>query len=377
MIAPVLPLLIRGTGATMSEIGLLMMFQSLAWAIFEPTFGLIADKVGKKNLMIYSIITTSFIYVSYAFARNIWHFALIVFALSSNASAGSISTRAMTAELLPSSGKGRTYGRYMAFLSMGQMIGPLIGGFLADRVSRTAPFYVSGAIGAAGLIAGLLVKYEKPSEAKSTVSAKQSKGRLMTRAFLGILAVRLLYMFNMSFQRNTLPIFLNEHENLRASETEIGVYMGILTFVSGLSQLFLGGLADRFGSKRIIISGLVTSGLSYLALPFLSWTLSLYVLGIFQGVFFAAGEISMMIYFMAIIPVGAEGKSMGFYGLAEDIGGMIASPFMGEMYDTFGPISSVYSISAVLVSDGVMSIFAIGLRKKDSDYRLARAADTH
>jgi MFS family permease len=368
LIAPVLPLLMRSIGLTMTEIGLLMMVNSVAWAIFEPTLGLVADRLGKKKLMIYSVVTTSFVYVSYALARNIWHFAVIIFALASNSAAGVVSARAMMAELLPASGRGKRYGRYMAILSMGQMIGPLLGGFLSDRVSNVAPFYACGGLGVIGLVSAISVRCELGLKKESALRIKSpAEARLITKTSLGILLVRLLFMFNMSFERNTLPIFLHEHENFRASETEIGAYLAILGFTSGLSLLFLGSLADRFGSRNVMILGLATGGISWISLAFISGVWPLYILSVFQGLCFSAAEMSMMIHFMTIIPGGGAGRFMGQYGLSEDIGGMVASPFFGKMYDALGPLSSVYSVSAILVGDAVLSIFAIGADSKSTD----------
>ena len=355
IIDPVLALFLRRTGFTNTDIGLLMMVGAVGWAIFEPTFGIFADKIGKKRLIAYSIVASSMVYVSYNFASNIWHFYVIQFAMSSNMAAGAVSMRAMMVELLPEKGRGKVYGRYMTFISIGQFLGPLIGGFLADNFGQSAPFYLCAALGIVGLVAILPMKYHAPSPAETSQSL--SYGGLFTKSLLGLYVVRLVFMFNNNFQRSALPILLHENESIRASETEIGIYMGILRFTSAVSQLFLGVLIDRFGTRNLTVFGLGLSGLSYLTLTSLGNSLVLYVLGALQGVFFAACEMSMMIHLAAISPRGNSSKVFGLYGLSEDLGGIIAAPTLGLIYDRMGSIASAMYVSAILLSDACVTFF--------------------
>ena len=365
VIDPVLVLFIRRIGITVTQIGLLMMVNSVGWAVFEPIFGVVADRIGKKRLIIYSIASTSLVYVSYTFATSIWHFALIMFAMSSNMAAGVVSIRAMMMDLLPTSGIGKVYGRYNAIVAMGNIIGPLLGGFLADTVSYFAPFYVSGGLGIICLATVLPLRYNERPISKASLTMKTlDRSKLMTKPFMGILFTRLVYMFNMNFQRSILPIFLHESQSFRASEVEIGFYMGIMRFTTALSQLFLGTLADKVGSKKLIVSDLAIGGLSYLSLIYLNEVPFLYLLGALQGIFFAAVDMSMMLYLMTITPKDSSGKAMGVYGLSEDIGGMISSPTLGMVYERIGPLSAIFFISTVLICN---AIFSISLIKKDSN----------
>lgn len=358
LIAPVLALFIRRAGIAVTDIGLLMMIQSIGWAIFEPTFGMIADRFGKKILAIYSIVATSPIYIAYTFANSIWHFYLLGFALSSNMAAGSVSNRAMTIDLLPAAERGKVYGRFMATLAMGMSIGPFLGGFLADAISITTPFYLCSGLGIISLAALLPMKYSgRPQSDKELSAPILVRSQLLTKTIISLLFVRLLFSSNFHFQRSILPIFLNESQSLQASESQIGFYMGSISFTSAISQFFLGALADRVGSKKLIALGLFASGLSYLDLIYINGVTPLYLLGVFQGIFFAAVDISMMIYLMAIIPKDSSGRAMGFYGLSEDLGGMVAAPSLGMIYDRFGPIFSILYVSTVLICNAVLSIF--------------------
>ncbi|MFH0847914.1 MAG: MFS transporter [archaeon] len=369
VIAPVLALFFRSKGITVTEIGLLMMARAAGWLIFEPLFGFFADKLGKKRLTLFSISATSLVYLSFASADTTWHFYLAMFAMSSTMAAGAVSIRAILTEVIPASGRGRTYGRYMAIVSLGQITGPLLGGVLADTVGYVAPFYAAAGIGIISFAALFPMEYhESPTERRTLHEGKSHRSGLLAKSFLGLLLIRMLYMFNMNFEQNTFPIFLHETERFSASQTEIGVFMGILRMASALSQPSLGALADRIGAKKLIVSGLSIGGLTYLTVLYISGTLPIYVLAVVQGVFFGAAEICLMVHLMMIMPKGSSAKAMGVYGFAEDIGGIIASPLLGSVYDSMGPSFSIISISAIMVCDGVLSIFLVQKTKaKDSD----------
>ena len=340
-----------------------MMVGAVGWAIFEPTFGVFADRIGKKRLIVYSIVASSVVYIFYNFASSIWHFYVIQFAMSSNMAAGAVSMRAMMVELLPEKDRGKVYGRYMTFISIGQFLGPLVGGFLADSLGQSVPFYLCAALGVVGLAAILPMKYHAPSAGELSSQSLNYSG-LFTKPLLGLYLVRLVFMFNHNFQRSALPILLHENESIRASETEIGLYMGILRFTSAVSQLFLGVLIDRFGTRNLTVFGLGLSGLSYLALTSLGNSMMLYLLGALQGIFFAACEMSMMIHLAAVSPRGNSGKVLGVYGFFEDVGGMIASPTLGLVYDGLGSIALAVYVSAVLMGDAAVSVFVLASNDK-------------
>jgi MFS family permease len=366
VVSPIFALYIRGMGFSVTDIGILMLVRSLGWAIFEPTFGMLADRLGKKKLLIFSIGTTSFIYILYTFATSMTHFYLIAFAMSSFSAAGTVSSRAILAEFLPQSGRGKVYGRYMAGLSMGRMVGPFLGGFLADTISLTAPFYIAAGLGVVSIAAAISLRYAESSKAKiASQSISINMNSLLTKSFIGILILRMLWMFNMNFERNVLPIYLNENQNFKASETQIGIYMGVIQLTTGLSQLFLGDLTDRIGAKKMMFYGVSVGGLSYLSLFFLKGALFLYPLGAFQGIFFAAADLSLMMQLITTIPENSSGRAMGMYGLSEDVGGMIASLSLGIMYDSMGPNFSVLTVSTVLVIGAIISTVIIKEKKKD------------
>jgi DHA1 family tetracycline resistance protein-like MFS transporter len=322
----------------------------------------VADRVRKRYMVVFAMLTSSVIYFLYPLASDIWHFAALAFAMSSVMAPYAISVKALAAELIPPSSRGKTYGRYMSTISVGGILGPILGGYLSGTVGYSVPFYIAAGVGAVGLAGVLMMRYDDRSDEVMADKENHAGGSLWTRAFLTILLIRMLYLFNMVFSSNFLPVYLNESPAIGASEAEIGLYLGVLQVMAALSQSFLGGVTDRLGSRVVIASSLGLTGLSYVGLTLVRGVIPLYLLGAAQGVFFAAADLSMMVHLMDVMHEGRTGMAMGLYSESENVGGMIASPFLGMIYDGVGPSQSALSVAAVLFLNAALSAFL--LRKR-------------
>jgi DHA1 family multidrug resistance protein-like MFS transporter len=371
IISPILALFIRRQGVSVTQLGLLGTAGMMGWLIFEPLSGVIADRVKKKYMLAFGVVASTAIYALYPMAGEIWHFALLAFAMSSVMSFYAISIKSLTAELLPTSGRGRAYGRFLAAISIGGIAGPFVGGYLADALGYSLPFYLAAAVGLVSLVGIFLLKHDGVSqEAPEEMS---EGGGIASKPVLTIFLVRGLYLFDLVFRQNFLPVYLNESPAIGASETEIGAYMSILRVMSALSQSFLGDVIDRIGCRVVIVSSLGLGGLGYLGLLALNGVLPLYLLGVFQGVFMAAANMGMMIHLMDVMPAGRTGMVMGLYSEAENVGGMIAAPSLGYVYDSLGSSYSVLYVVGMLMLNAVIS--AILIKKKKAAESLTRSVE--
>lgn len=368
IVSPILALFLRGQGFTLSQIGLLGTAGMLGWLIFEPLAGVVADRIRKKYMVAFAFLGSTFIYLAYPFAQGFWHFAFLAFGMSSVMSAYAVSVKALTVELLPKLGRGKAYGRFVSAISLGSIVSPIVGGYVSEAFGESLPFYISAGVGLIGLAAVVMMRYDdRGGVEKSVESREAAEGEsLFNGSLRGIFLVRALSIFNQVFRQHTLPIFLNENPRYAMSEGQIGFYFGMVQLSSALSQAFLGDLNDRIGSRGLIASSLFMSGLSYGAILGVSGVPALLAIGAVQGVFFAASEVSMMVCLMDVMPPGRTGMVMGFYSEAENVGGMLAAPSLGLIYDSSGPGYSMLSVAGVLILDSLLSVFFIK-EKKDRD----------
>jgi MFS family permease len=354
IVAPILALLIRRHGVSIIEIGVLGVAGMLGWLLFEPLSGVISDRVNRRFMIAFAIVSTSVIYLLYPFATEFSHFLILAFALSSFSSASSVPTRALLSELLPSTGRGHTYGRYMAIVSGSSVIAPFIGGYVSEAIGYALPFYAAAGVGVLSLAAVILMGNIPEAEKK-----ERPKTRLvdvLNGSLVSIYLVRGLYFINAPFRSSFLPILLNESASLHATEIEIGTYMTIVSFTAAVSQAFLGDLIDRVGSGKLVAAVCGLLALSYLGMLATSWVPVLFAIGALQGVLQAGADTGMMMHLMGLQSVGRTGVVMGMYAESENIGGIVANPALGYVYTGFGPLSSLVLVSGILLLAAGISV---------------------
>jgi len=354
IVAPILALLMRRHGVSIVEIGVLGIAGMLGWLIFEPLSGVLSDRVNRRLMMTFALVSTSIIYFLYPFASEFIHFLALAFALSSCYSASSVPTRALLTELLPSAGRGRKYGRYMAMVSGSSVVAPFVGGYISEAFGYALPFYAAASAGILG-IAAVVLMGSLPEADKKVQKPRTKLTGVLNADLLNLYVVRGLYFINFPFRSSFLPIFLNESTSLHATETEIGSYMTIVSLTTEVSQVFLGDFIDRVGSRKVVAAACSLLALSYLGILAASGVPLLFAIGALQGILQAGGDTSMMVYLMSLQSPGSTGVVMGLYAEAENIGGIVANPALGYVYTAFGPVSSLLLLSSLLVITSVIS----------------------
>ena len=363
IIAPILSLYIRQQGMSISQVGLLGTVSLLGWLVFEPLSGVVADRIRKKWMMVFAILGSTIIYALYPSAGTFQHFLFLYFAMTSVMSAYSIALKALQVELLPKEGRGRAYGRYLSVISLGGVMSPLIGGWITENRGYALPFYLSALVGVVGLAAVLLMDYDDKAPKDTATRVKGSWRTLFTASLFEIYAVRGLYFFSIIFRSNFLPIYLHESPRFNASETQIGTYMTLIRLAVAGSQAFLGTLCDRYGAKRMIVASVSVMGATYLGLVYGQGLALLYMVGLVQGLFMAAADLGMMIHLMSVMPDSRTGMVMGIYSESENVGGIVASPSLGYVYEGSGAEASVLTVSAVLFLTAILSVIIV--RERD------------
>ncbi len=358
IISPILSLFVRSQGLSLAQIGLLGTASMLGWFIWEPFMGVIADRWNKRWMLAGSLLLTTILYGVYPMATGLRFFMVLEFLKTSIMSAYSIPVKALAAELLPSEDRGKAYGRYMTVIGLGGMISPLIGGYLSEVFGYDLPFYVAAAVGIIGMIAVFSIEYEEPVST-ATGNGFSDIRSVLTRPILRIFSVRGLFFFNVGFVYNFLPVYLNESTIYAASESQIGAFFSIFSFAGAAGRSILGDLCDRLGNKKLIIASLLGWAVSYGVLMYTGGIYLMYFVGILQGVSWAAADTSMMLHLISVMSKDRSGLIMGLYSEAENIGGLIATPTVGYLYQSMGAGASMWFTIIALALNAVYSVWAI------------------
>jgi len=84
---------------------------------------------------------------------------------------------------------------------------------------------------------------------------------------------------------------------------------------------------------------------------------------VLQGVSMAGADTSMMLQLISVMPAGRTGMLMGLFSEAENVGGLIATPTLGYMYQSMGAGSSLAAVAAAMCLNALLAFLVI--KKKD------------
>ncbi len=273
IVIPVLPLYAEGSriGATPAQLAWIVGIYSLLQLVCAPLFGKLSDRIGRKPVLVVSILGTAVGFVVLGAATTVW--MLILGRIIDGASGGNISTAmACIADVTTKENRSRNMGLVGAAFGLGFMLGPAIGGVLSKHFGLATPFYFAAGL---ALLNALLVWLRLPE----TLTA-ESRARAKERATVGevfhcgragmitaILASQLAAVTGFSIMTALFALYCEKRFGYDTAQ--VGY---ILAYVGLLGVLFQGGLLRRLLKKPIekelAVIGAVVLALSMAALPF-------------------------------------------------------------------------------------------------------------
>ncbi|WP_370690162.1 MFS transporter [Phenylobacterium sp.] len=170
---PVLPNLIKSfTGGDTAEAALWNVVFGCVWGIMQlfcgPILGMLSDRIGRRPVLLISLFGLAVDFMFMAFAPNLaW---LFVGRVLNGVTAASFSTaNAYVADVTPPQDRAKAFGWMGSAFSFGFLVGPALGGFLAEFDLRL-PFLVAGALTAINWLYGYFVLPESLPVEKRTTS---------------------------------------------------------------------------------------------------------------------------------------------------------------------------------------------------------------
>ena len=163
LIVPVMPALIQevqgGTLATAALWGgILSTIFAVMQFLFGPFLGTLSDSLGRKPVLVVSLVIMSLDYLVMAIAQSIW-LLLIVRIIGGITAASGATAGAYIADISKPEDKAANFGLLGAGFGIGFVLGPLIGGLLGELGTR-APFYAAAALSAFNAVFGYIVLKE-------------------------------------------------------------------------------------------------------------------------------------------------------------------------------------------------------------------------
>ena len=276
MIIPILPFYVKSFGAKGSAMGILMASYSFMQFIFAPIWGSLSDKYGRKPLLLLGMAGNALAMFFGGFASTLWML------IASRALAGMLSSAtlptamAFVGDSTSEEDRGGGMGKMGAAMGVGMVLGPGIGGWLAEG-DLSYPFYLAAGLSILGMLAIFLflpesLPIEKRSQAQRTVAepSRSTRGpelRLMWDALFSPIGILLFLAFLLSFgMTNFESIFgIYTLERFNYSPKEVGSILTLIGIVSAIMQgVLVGPFTKKWGETAIIRASLLGGSLGFL-----------------------------------------------------------------------------------------------------------------
>ncbi|MGX7200439.1 multidrug efflux MFS transporter [Enterococcus nangangensis] len=361
LVMPFIPLYVEQLGAPKDKIefyaGLSISVTALAAALISPVWGSLADRKGRKLMMVRAAIGMTFAMGSLAFVPNVFWLLVMRF-LNGILSGYMPNATAMIASQAPLDKRGFALGTLATGGTAGSLIGPSLGGALAEAFGIRAVFIITGVLLLITTILTIFLVKEDftPAEKEDVVPTKEVFRRVSNLPILiGLFITTLVLQLGIYSISPILTLYIRQ---LSGAGGNILFVSGLIVSVAGISAVIsspvLGRLGDRIGSEKVLVAGLIFSLICYVPMSFVQTPFQLGVLRFLLG--FSTGALMPSINTIIGRLTPTEGVSRVYsYNVMFQNFGQVLGPMVGST------MAAAYNYSSVFIATACFVLFNICL----------------
>ena len=372
-IAPLLPLYIKQFGV--QDAGSIAQFAGLAFgitfivsAIFSPIWGIAADKYGRKPMLLRASLGMAIMVGCMGFAQNVY--VLIGLRLLQGVISGyGTACTTLIATQTEKKQAGWALGTLSTASTSGSLIGPMIGGFIAEKWGLQSSFFVTGGLMLiAFLTTALFLKESFTRQDQKVMRMKEVWGGIPEKSLTLTLFIT---FFVLSVAMHSVePILTVYVSQLSRTSTHVALISGIAFSASGLANILaaprLGKLSDQAGAHKVVLVALLVAGIVLIPQAFVSNPWQLTGLQFLFGLASAGLIPSVNTMMKKITPDSLTGRVFGFYMSALYLGAFGGAVLGGQIAAWLGTRSVFFTSSALLLGNAAWVYFKVYKKQNGS-----------
>ncbi|MBP0592233.1 MFS transporter [Paraburkholderia sp. LEh10] len=360
MLLPFLPLYVKQLGVeSQADViqwsGVAFGATFLGTAVTAPLWGRLADRYGRKPMLIRAAVGMAVVMSLIGVAHNVYELVglrLIAGLVGGYASASTV----MVGTQAPRERAGWALGLLSTGALAGNLVGPLIGGLLPGWIGIRGTFFAGGAvIAVAALLTIFVVKedFQPATDAKHKAAAASATGAPRTNhAVVGALlaTAMMVLLANMSIE----PVITVYVGSLGVKPDQLARIAGVVMACSAFGSMFtaarLGALADRIGGWNVIIGCLVVTGLVMIPQAFVHQWWQLAGLRALMGMSLAGLLPAIAKLARHAVDESKTGQMLGYLQSAQFSGQVLGPMIGGQIAVHLGLHSVFFATGSLLVA---------------------------
>ena len=336
---------------------------SLAALVAAPYMGVLADKFGRRRLLLGSLAAHALASLGYFLAPTGSAF-IAVRAIAGGLTAGLVpASISMVGDLAPQTERGRWIGLMTGWSAIGFVIGPPLGGWIFDHWGLPAPFLIGAATNTLAFLIALWFIPDtapgRPRPLESRVGTASEEAAIMTRLSTFQIAIPRPYriwvmlgtvgfiaVFAWRFAEPQFHFYI--YDILGWTSSRFGLVMSGYGVLLMIAETTLGALSDHFGRKLILMIGLMIHTAQYIALittdSFIWITVGIAASGLGEGLFMPA----LNAYLLDITPEQRRAQMIGLKESMFSLGGLVGPALVVLAVRYLQPVG-IFTIAGSLI----------------------------
>ncbi len=349
-------------GGGVQALGLMTMAFALAQLVAAPLMGSLADRFGRRPIVLLSLAAFAVANVGFLLASSTTTF-IVIRAIEGALTAGLFpAAMGVVADIAPERERGRWIGIVMGSYGAGFILGPIVGGVLYDGWGFAAPFITSAVMAALAFIgAAVLVPETRTSQLRKREMLERRREAEMAPApekslwgsvprplavFATLLLIDFMEYFAWAFVEPQLVFYL--YDELAWTTVQFGAVVAVYGLALVVGQAILGQLSDRFNRRWIIIVGTLANSTLYLGLALASSVPLILFVSIVSGLGEALVLPAVSAFVLDITAEQHRSRVMGIKESAASLGG-VAGPLLVVGASAAMTPQGIFTISVLLL----------------------------
>jgi len=330
IVITVLPTILHDLDLNGSDLGMLVAVFAMFQMIASPFGGRFADKFGKKIIIIIGLLLFSI--SEFIFAMGNSFSILLVSRVLGGISAAFVmpGVNGMIGDLSTSENRAKNFSYMSAVINTGFIVGPGVGGFLAE-ISHRMPFYFAGALGIIALLFSVFLLKEASDDDSNETARPKVKEPFPYKLFVVPVIIMLILSYGLASTETMFSLYTAEKVGFEPKDISIAITGGAIVGV--IFQLFLfEKLVGKIGEIKLTLFSLIYSVLILGAFVYASHYITVMLVSFVIFIGFDLIRPSMTNYFSKLAG-NNQGTAGGLNSAATSVGNLIGPLVAGAAFD--------------------------------------------